>query len=371
MRCGTNANPIRSASGASTNSAKPMTNTMRAAILYGQEDVRVEQIPRPQAGAGEVVVRVETALTCGTDLKVFQRGYHARMIRPPSVFGHEFAGVVAEVGDGVMGFAVGDRVVAANSAPCGSCYFCRRQQENLCDDLLWLNGAYAEFIKIPPRIVEKNLLRIPEALSFRAAALTEPLACAVRGANDIGIGQNETVLIIGAGPLGLMFLGIAKQVAGARAMVVGKGAARLEAAKRLGADELIDIAAVPDWVAAARSRTEAQRGADVVIEAVGRPEAWEAALTLARKGGRVNLFGGCPAGTMARFDTTTLHYNDLTLRSSFHHTPRDVRRALELIAGGVVRAEDFVSGERTLAELPALLTALVREKQSVKTAIRP
>ncbi len=352
-----------------------MSDTMLAAILYGKEDVRLEQIPIPRADTGEVVVRIENALTCGTDLKVYQRGYHARMIQPPSVFGHEFAGVVAEVGGRVEGWKIGDRVVAANSAPCGACYYCQREQENLCDDLVWLNGAYAQFIKVPPRIVEKNLLKIPTSLSFKAAALVEPLACAVRGARDVHLGKDELggmkdeVIIVGAGPLGLLFLCIAKH-AGARMIVVGKGAVRMEAAKRLGADAVIDSSNA-DWIKAAKSFTDAQKGADIVIEAVGKPETWEAAISLARKGGRVNLFGGCPAGMTARFDTTTLHYGDLTLRSSFHHTPGDVRRALALLEQGVVRAEDFVSDEKPLSELPKLLATMVREKSGVKTAILP
>jgi L-iditol 2-dehydrogenase len=341
-----------------------MNAKMLAAVLHGKEDVRLEQIERPRALAGEVVIRIETALTCGTDLKVFQRGYHAKMIRPPSVFGHELSGVIHEVGVGVKNFSLGDRVVAANSAPCGVCYFCKRQQENLCDDIVWLNGAYAQFIKVPARIVEKNLLQIPANVSFRGAALTEPLACTVRGANDIGIGPD---CVAGEG---LMFLALAKHFAKARVITVAKNAARQQIARRLGADAVLD-GAREDWIELARSLTDSWRGADVVIEAVGKPETWEAAISLTRKGGRVNLFGGCPTGTYARFDTNAIHYGDVQLRSSFHHTPRDVRRALGLISAGIVKPEDFVSDERPLAELPQLLAAMTQSKNVVMTAILP
>ncbi len=159
-------------------------STMQAAVLHGREDIRIESVPVPEAGPGELVLSVGAALTCGTDLKVFRRGYHARMIVPPALFGHELAGTVVEVGEGAVGFAPGDRVVALNSAPCGQCYFCAHGQENLCDDLLFNNGAYAEFIRIPARIVAKNTLHVPEHVPLEHAALTEPLACAVHGFED-------------------------------------------------------------------------------------------------------------------------------------------------------------------------------------------
>jgi D-arabinose 1-dehydrogenase-like Zn-dependent alcohol dehydrogenase len=183
--------------------------TMQAAILHGREDVRIESVPVPKAAAGELIVEVGAALTCGTDLKVFRRGYHARMIVPPALFGHELAGTVVEAGKGVTEFARGDRVVALNSAPCGECYFCERGQENLCDDLLFNNGAYAEFIRIPARIVAKNTLRIPKHVPLEHAALTEPLACAVHGFEDSRPNRGDTVAVIGGGPLGLMILHVA------------------------------------------------------------------------------------------------------------------------------------------------------------------
>ena len=152
-----------------------MAAEMNAAVLYGKEDVRIERLPVPEAGAGEIVVRVAAALTCGTDLKVFRRGYHKKMLQPPAPFGHEMAGVVSQVGVGVTKFREGDRVVAVNSAPSGECYFCRRQQENLCDDLMFNNGAYAEYFRIPARIVAINTFRVPDSIRLEHAALTEPL----------------------------------------------------------------------------------------------------------------------------------------------------------------------------------------------------
>ena len=340
---------------------------MKAAILYGREDLRVEDMPLRPLAPGEVRVRIGAALTCGTDLKVYRRGYHARMIVPPAVFGHEFAGTICEVGPAVRDWAVGDRVVAANSAPCGQCRFCRAGQEQLCDDLLFLNGAYAEFINVPARIVERNLLRLGPATDFRDAALTEPLACVVLGLDELGLRAGERLLVIGAGPIGLMFTALARH-RGCAVTVAGRHAPRLAAAGRLGATRVVDVGPGEELV---RRVKEASGGEfDAVVEAVGRPEVWEAAVELVRKGGRVNFFGGCPAGTRVSFDTGRLHYASLTLRASFHHTPRTIRRALELIETGVVRAADFVDGECALEELPARFRAMTAGNRAIKTWVR-
>jgi L-iditol 2-dehydrogenase len=183
---------------------------MTAAVLYGKEDVKIEKVPIPRVGQGEVLVKVQVALTCGTDLKVYQRGYHARMIVPPALFGHELAGVIEEVGSGVRGFKRGMRVVALNSAPCQMCFYCSKHQENLCEDLLFNNGAYAEYIRIPRRIVETNMLAVPSDVTYEEAAMVEPLACVLRGLHETGVEIGDTVTVVGGGPIGLMFVQVAK-----------------------------------------------------------------------------------------------------------------------------------------------------------------
>lgn len=338
---------------------------MKAAVLYGKEDVRVEDIQPQPLKPGEVRIQIEAALTCGTDLKVFRRGYHARMIVPPAVFGHELAGTISESQS--PDWHIDDRVVAANSAPCGECFHCRNQQENICDDLLFLNGAYAESIVVPARIVQKNLLRLKVNTEFRDAALTEPLACVVQGIEDVQLRAGQHVLVLGAGPIGLMFVALAKKL-DCTVTVAGRRAVRLEAAKKLGADHVIDIGDGSDLVAKVRLASNEQF--DVVIEAVGNPTVWEASVQLVRKGGTVNFFGGCPSGTTITLDTTLIHYSDLTLLASFHHTPRTIRRALEFIEAGVIRSADFVSGECTLSELPQLLKSMTQGNRAVKTLVR-
>jgi L-iditol 2-dehydrogenase len=344
--------------------------TMQAAILHGREDIRIESVPVPQAAPGEIIVGVGAALTCGTDLKVFRRGYHARMIVPPALFGHELAGTIVEVGAGVADFAPGDRVVALNSAPCGVCYFCERGQENLCDDLLFNNGAYAEFIRIPARIVSKNTLHVPDHVPLEHAALTEPLACAVHGFEDSRPRPGDLVAIIGGGPLGLMMLHVAA-LAGCETIAVVKHDGQVEAAKQLGAAHVVQATSIRNAIRETRALTPKDRGVDIAIEAVGVPDAWEEAVEMVRKGGTVNFFGGCALGTRVTLDTNRIHYSDITLRATFHHTPAICRKALELIASGRFQASAFITGRAHLYELNRVFKKLMNRSREIKTAIVP
>ncbi len=347
-----------------------MATTMRAAVLHGREDVRIESVPVPEAGPGELIVRVGAALTCGTDLKVFRRGYHARMIVPPALFGHELAGTVVQAGPGVADFAPGDRVVALNSAPCGECYFCERRQENLCDDLLFNNGAYAEFIRIPARIVAKNTLHVPDHVPLEHAALTEPLACAVHGFEDSHPRPGDTVAIIGGGPLGLMMLHVAA-LAGCETIAVVKHDGQVEAARRLGAAHVVQASSIRKAIRETRALTPKGRGVDIAIEAVGVTDAWEEAVEMVRKGGTVNFFGGCAVGTHVTLDTNRIHYSDITLRATFHHTPAICRKSLELIASGRFQASSFITGHAHLYELNRVFEKLMKRSREIKTAILP
>lgn len=344
--------------------------SMQAAVLHGREDIRIESVPVPQAGPGEIIVQVGAALTCGTDLKVFRRGYHARMIVPPALFGHELAGTVVQAGEGVTNFQSGDRVVALNSAPCGQCYFCVRDQENLCDDLLFNNGAYAEYIRIPARIVAKNTLRIPDHVPLEHAALTEPLACAVHGFEDSHPHRGDTVAVIGGGPLGLMILHVAA-LAGCQVIAIVRHDGQAEAARALGAAHIVQTRSIRDAIKMTRTITPNDRGVDIAIEAVGVPEAWQEAVELVRKGGTVNFFGGCAVGTHVNLDTNRLHYNDITLRATFHHTPAICRKALDLIAGGRFQAGAFITGRAHLYELNRVFEKLMKRNSEIKTAIVP
>jgi L-iditol 2-dehydrogenase len=343
---------------------------MTAAVLYGKEDVQIETVDVPQIGRGDVLVRVRAALTCGTDVKVFRRGYHARMIVPPALFGHELGGDIVAMGKDVRGFKMGQRVVAANSAPCGECFYCRRNQENLCEDLLFNNGAYAEYIRIPERIVRRNMYEVPEHVSYQDAALVEPLACVLRGLEESGVRPGDTVAVIGLGPIGMMFVRLAKAVCDARVIAIGRRPQQLLRASRMGADETVLNCDGADVVGPVHEMTGG-RGADVVIEAVGLPEVWQLAIKLLRRGGVVNFFGGCPDGTNLSLDTNLLHYSELTCKASFHHTPALIRKALDLVSRGYVGAKDFVNHSEPLTNLLQVMQHLMSHNGHLKTAIIP
>lgn len=344
---------------------------MMAAVLYGREDLKIEKVPIPKISPDDLLVRVKVALTCGTDLKVWRQGYHARMIVPPALFGHEMAGVVEEAGASVRDrFKPGMRVVAANSAPCNECFFCRKGTANLCEDLVFNNGAYAEYAMVPGRIIRENVMEIPQHLSFVDAALLEPLACVLRGIEETGVVPGDTAVVIGCGPIGLKFIRILSS-RGVRVIAVGKRKSPIEAAERLGAEAAIDAAQLGDPVNAVRELTYRRLGADVIIEAVGSPLTWQWSTQMVRRGGTINLFGGCPRGSKVEFESSLLHYSEITIRSTFHHTPRFVRQALETIARGEISARDFVNGEIRLSELPDLFEHMKNRNGQLKVAVLP
>lgn len=344
---------------------------MMAAVLHGAEDLKVQKVEIPKPGAEDLLVQVKVALTCGTDFKVWKQGYHARMIVPPAIFGHELSGIVAEAGEAVRDrYPVGMRVVAANSAPCNECFFCGKDKANLCEDLVFNNGAYAEYALIPARIVRENLIEIPPHLDFMDAALVEPLACVLRAVEETGIKAGDTTVVIGCGPIGLQFIKVLSSL-GARVIAVGKRSSQVKVAERLGAAATCDVSQTADVVAAVRDMTYRRFGADSVIEAVGSPATWQWAVQMVRCGGTVNLFGGCPRGTRVEFESSALHYSEITIKSSFHHTPRFIRQALDLIAGGRVGAKDFITGEVTLTELPQVFEHMKNRNGQLKVAVMP
>lgn len=343
---------------------------MNAVRFYAPEDIRYEQVEIPSVGDGEILVKVMAALTCGTDIKTYKRGHPVLIKETPSGFGHEFSGVVEEVGTGVAKFKKGDRVVAANSAPCMKCFFCQREEYNLCENLEFLNGAYAQYIKVPTQIVEVNTYKIPNELSFEEAAFVEPLANVVHGIERTHIQEGQTVGVVGIGPIGLMLAALAK-LKGAKVIAAGRNPMKKALAKEFAnADEVIDLIENPNPEELFKSFTEQKKGLDVAIEAVGLPEIWERMFSLVRRGGMVHLFGGCKAGTKVSLDTHRLHYDEVGVISVFHHTPKYVKHALELISSGQINVKKLITHTMKLEELEEAIT-LHNHGKALKILIVP
>ncbi len=299
---------------------------MRAARFYAPGDLRIEDVPDPVAGKGDVLVQIEVALTDGTDLKTFRRGHPLLLSESPSPFGHEFCG---------FDVATGKRVVAANSAPCGTCEQCARGRAELCNSLLpLLNGAYAELLVVPERIARVNLHPVPRTVPSEVAALVEPLACALHAA--AGVEPRQTVAVLGPGPMGMLLCACLKD-AGADVLIAGGTRERRELAQEFGA-----------------TPSDA-READVVIEATGKPEGWCDAVTAVRRGGTVVFFSGIQGGI--ELDAERIHYDELTLRGVFHHTPQTVRAALAFLASGAYPWRALFTHEVSLEQLPAFLAS--------------
>ncbi len=343
---------------------------MNAVRFYAPENIKYEETDIKDPKNGEVRVKIEAALTCGTDLKTYRRGHPVLIKKTPSGFGHEFAGVVEAVGKNVTNFVVGDRVVAANSAPCGECYFCKRGLYNLCENLEFLNGAYAEYINVPERIVKKNMIRIDDDLSFEKAAFCEPLANVVHGIANMDIQKGQTVAVVGIGTIGLMFVRLAK-LKGAKVIAAGRNPLKIKLAKEFGgADEVIDLTKYKNPDKIMLSLTEEGKGFDAAIECVGLPEIWERMFKLVRKGGMINLFGGCKSGTTINIDTRRLHYDELKVIGVFHHTPQYFREAYELISSGKVDVEKLITHVMPLSQTEQALK-MVAESKAIKVLLKP
>jgi L-iditol 2-dehydrogenase len=341
---------------------------MRAQVFYGPGDLRFEDIPVPEPEPGGVVVRVEAALTCGTDVKTLRRGHPVMIPHVPTVFGHELAGVVTAVGRGASGVKEGDRVVAANSAPCGRCRLCAANRPNLCEDLLFVNGAYGEHIALPPRLVARNVVPISPRLAASTAAFAEPLACALLGVERGRVEAGMTVVIWGHGPLGCL-LALAAGQRGAQVVIVGRAGWRLDQVRALGLGTCVDALSVPDIVAHLRGLTGG-RGPDVTVDATGRPEVWEQAIDGVGRGGTVILFGGCAPGTSVRLDTRRTHYEELTLVGAFHHTPAMIRRAVELLESKAIEPSGLLTHRMGLGQVKEAL-ALMERGETMKVLVDP
>ena len=341
---------------------------MKAAVLVAPGALEISDIAPPEPQAGELLVRVRVALTDGTDLKAYRRG-HPKMPMPTR-FGHEFSGDVISVGPGVTDFLPGDAIVCVHTAPCGMCYWCEIEQEELCSRLMrtMMLGAYADAVIVPAHIVTRNTFHKPESLSYEAAAFLEPLACVMHAWEQLHVRPSSCVVMMGNGGFGLLHAMVAKSMGVLEPLIIGRNTQRLELARKLNVGRVVDTTQ-DDPLAVIRECSEG-RGADIVVECTGAREIWERTPTLARRGGTVVLFGGLPTGDVVCFDAQRLHYDEITLRSPFHLTPRSVRAAFDLLRSQAIDPTPLISGRRPLAELDAAFHDLL-EGKGVKYAVYP
>ncbi len=340
---------------------------MRAVMFLEPGNLELLKVPIPEPSSNEILIRVRAATTCGTDVKTFLHG-HPKII-PPTLFGHEFSGDVVAVGSEVTEFQLGMRVVPHNTAPCGVCFWCNHGQQNLCEDLIYNFGAFAEYVVVPGPIVQLNTFEIPDHVSYAQAAMMEPLACVVHGQNAVQIQPGETVAIIGAGgPIGLMHLQLALKRGASQVIAVDMVEERLAIAEKLGATSIINLKQV-EPVAVIRDLTGG-RGVDVAIESAGVKNAWITAIHSVRKGGRILWFGGLKVGTRIELDTSWIHYGELSLYGVFHATPLDVNSAFQLIKRQVINTDLLLSGELPLEKTEDALTMMAKG-ECVKMVINP
>jgi L-iditol 2-dehydrogenase len=340
---------------------------MRAVVYLGSEQIELRRVSIPQPKAGEILVQVRAATTCGTDVKTYRRGHPK--FPPPFIFGHEFGGDIVKLGETVSGFRPGMRVTANVFAECGQCFYCQHGQGNLCENLVYNFGAFAEYMIIPISIVKRTTFEIPEHVSYAQAAVVEPLATVVGSQRLIAIRPGETVAILGAGgPVGLMHQQMALLAGARRVIAVGHSPARLQVAADLGAEVVINARQI-DAVEAIRDLTEG-RGADVVIECAGSLSAWEDAVRMVRRGGRVLWFGGLPGGTRVTLDAAQLHYGAITLVNSHGGTAEDAREAFRLITSGEVNVQALLSGELPLEGVETALKKMI-SGEVIKMVINP
>jgi L-iditol 2-dehydrogenase len=346
---------------------------MKVGRFYAPGDLRVEDMPKPQPGRGELLMRVKACATCGTDVKILSFGHHH--IVPPRVMGHEVAGVVEELGDGLDTFSPGDPVQLIAAIPCGECFECRNRSMSICANQESIgyhyDGGFAEWVVVPAKALKvEGLNLIPDGLPFEEAAVTEPLACVLNGQELAKVGDGDIVVVIGAGPIGCLHVRLARARGASQIILVETNGARLEmSAQRVQPNAAID-AGKDNAIDAVLKLTEG-RGADVIITAAGSGAAQEEAVQMASRGGRISFFGGLPKDDpVINLDSNVVHYRELKIIGANGSTPAHNAEALRLIATGAVPVEDLITDRLPLDQVLDGIKA-VKSGHSIKVVITP
>ena len=342
---------------------------MKAGLLRAPNRLDLVDVPDPERGPGDMILKMRAATICGTDLRIF-RGRKTAGVRYPSVIGHEFAGEIAEPPEGGP-FRAGQRVCVDPAIPCGHCTYCKLGHEHICENLTAIgyevDGAFAEYVRIPARAVEAgNVHLIPDDLPYEQAALAEPFACVLNGQERVGVSAGEAVVVLGAGPIGLLHVKLAR-LSGARSVIVSEpSAGRRQAARDAGADIAVDPSDA-DLPSIVKDATRGV-GADVAIVAIGVPALADAAIGLVRRRGRVNLFAGFSIGDSATMDINSIHYREILVTGSFGLSRLHFERALDLIASRRIDLAPFVTHRFGLAGIGEAL-ATAEGGSAIKVAI--
>ncbi len=346
-----------------------MSPSQHTVFLVGPEQLELRECPIPSPSGGELLVRIEAATTCGTDVKVYRRGGHPRMLAVPGPFGHEMSGVIVETGSGAGEWKSGDPVVIANSASCGQCDYCRNDRENLCRDLQYLSGAFSEHILVPRRFAVRSTYRRPAGLHPHVAAMTEPLACVMHGLEVLDARPGSEVAVFGAGSIGLLFVSVLA-AAGHRVVLADPNQSRLELASAFGGSSTILMNRSEEDLAMTKAAASDPAGFDIAIDATGSPLVWKIAASAIRPAGIALFFGGCAPGSTLQVDAHQVHYSEQTLRGSYHHRPPSFRRALEALASGTIPARLLLSSPRPLSEVEEALQSMIL-RETLKAVIEP
>ncbi len=340
---------------------------MRVAKWYNNRDVRIEEVPIPQIGPGELLIRVEACGICGSDVMEWYR-----LDRAPLVLGHEIGGQIVAVGEGVERYKEGDRVSAAHHVPCNTCHYCLNGHHTVCDTLRRTNfdpGGFAEYVCLPAINVDRGVFPLPDAVSYEEATFIEPLACILRGQRQAGMKPGNSVLIIGSGITGLLHLMLAHTLGAGRVIATDINQHRLEAAQQFGADATIHA---KEDVPTRLRQINQGRLADLVIVCTGATSAIAQALSSVERGGTVLFFAPTDPGVTIPISINELFWrNDITLTTSYAGSPADHQTALELILAGTVPVRQMITHRLSLEETGLGFQLVVEAKDSIKVIIEP